>query len=139
MGRALAGALLDAGHPTTVWNRSQDKGEELVARGAVRAASTEVAVRASELTVVCVVDHDASAAILAPPPSRTASWSTSPRTPRSAPARRPPGRTLTASPTSTARSWCRPRSSSTAASRAWCTHTRRPRPTGSRPSTSPRI
>ncbi|NUL25784.1 NAD(P)-dependent oxidoreductase [Streptomyces lunaelactis] len=66
MGRALAGALLDAGHPTTVWNRSQDKGEELVARGAVRAASAEVAVRASELTVVCVVDHDASAAILGP-------------------------------------------------------------------------
>ncbi|MFF3402112.1 NAD(P)-dependent oxidoreductase [Streptomyces sp. NPDC002659] len=66
MGQALAGALLDAGHPTTVWNRSPGKGEELVARGAVRAQSAEEAVQASELTVVCVVDYDASAAILAP-------------------------------------------------------------------------
>ncbi|MFC4611564.1 NAD(P)-dependent oxidoreductase [Streptomyces maoxianensis] len=66
MGQALAGALLDAGHLTTVWNRSQGKGDELVARGAVRAATAEGAVRASELTIVCVVDYDASQAILAP-------------------------------------------------------------------------
>jgi 3-hydroxyisobutyrate dehydrogenase-like beta-hydroxyacid dehydrogenase len=66
MGQALAGALLDAGHPTTVWNRSQGKGDELVARGAVRAATAEEALRASELTIVCVVDYDASHAILAP-------------------------------------------------------------------------
>ncbi|MGW1689045.1 NAD(P)-dependent oxidoreductase [Streptomyces sp. NPDC002399] len=66
MGRALAGAFLDAGHRTTVWNRSPGKGEELVARGAVRAASAEEAVRASELVVVCVVDHEASRQILAP-------------------------------------------------------------------------
>ncbi|WP_406422114.1 NAD(P)-dependent oxidoreductase [Streptomyces sp. NBC_00842] len=66
MGRALAGAFLDAGHPTTVWNRSTDKGEELVARGAVRAPSAEEAVHASELVVVCVVDHDAAHTILAP-------------------------------------------------------------------------
>lgn len=66
MGQALAGALLDAGHLITVWNRSQGKGDELVARGAVRAATAEEAVRASELTLVCVVDYDASHAILAP-------------------------------------------------------------------------
>ncbi|SCF78940.1 3-hydroxyisobutyrate dehydrogenase [Streptomyces sp. Ncost-T10-10d] len=66
MGQALAGALLDAGHRTTVWNRSPRKGEELVARGAVRAGSAEEAVRASELVVVCVVDHEASQQILAP-------------------------------------------------------------------------
>lgn len=66
MGQALAGALLDAGHLITVWNRSQGKGDELVARGAVRAANAEEAVRASELTLVCVVDYDASHAILAP-------------------------------------------------------------------------
>lgn len=66
MGQALAGALLDAGHPTTVWNRSTDKGEALVARGAVRAASAEEAVLASELVVVCVVDYDAAQKILAP-------------------------------------------------------------------------
>lgn len=63
MGQALAGAFLDAGHPTTVWNRSTDKGEALLARGAVRAASAEEAVLASGLVVVCVVDHDASRTI----------------------------------------------------------------------------
>ncbi|WUT85445.1 NAD(P)-binding domain-containing protein [Streptomyces melanogenes] len=66
MGRALAGALLAAGHPTTVWNRSAGRGDDLVARGAVLAASAEEAVRASALTVVCVVDYDAAEAILAP-------------------------------------------------------------------------
>lgn len=29
MGRALAGAFLDAGHPTTVWNRSPGRAGEL--------------------------------------------------------------------------------------------------------------
>ncbi|MGW7363413.1 NAD(P)-dependent oxidoreductase [Streptomyces sp. NPDC054841] len=66
MGQALAGAFLAAGHPTTVWNRSPGKCDELVARGAVRAATAEDAVRASELTVVCVVDYDAAQAILDP-------------------------------------------------------------------------
>ncbi|GGU99789.1 NAD(P)-dependent oxidoreductase [Streptomyces spectabilis] len=66
MGSALAGAFLGAGHPTTVWNRSAGKGEDLVARGAVRAASAAEAVRAGDLVVVCVVDYDASAAVLEP-------------------------------------------------------------------------
>ncbi|MFI1394849.1 NAD(P)-dependent oxidoreductase [Streptomyces sp. NPDC020681] len=66
MGQALAGAFLEAGHPTTVWNRSRSKGDSLVVRGAVRAETAEEAVRATELTVVCVVDYDASQAILAP-------------------------------------------------------------------------
>ncbi|MGW0314390.1 NAD(P)-dependent oxidoreductase [Streptomyces flavidovirens] len=66
MGRALAGAFLDAGHPTTVWNRSEGKGEDLLARGAVLAPTAEAAVRSAELTVVCVVDYDASQTILEP-------------------------------------------------------------------------
>ncbi|PCG84447.1 dehydrogenase [Streptomyces sp. WZ.A104] len=66
MGRALAGAFLAAGHPTTVWNRSPGKGDDLVARGAARAASAEEAVRASGLVVVCVVDYDAADALLEP-------------------------------------------------------------------------
>ncbi|WP_224058411.1 NAD(P)-dependent oxidoreductase [Streptomyces kanamyceticus] len=64
MGQALAGAFLKAGHPTTVWNRSPGKGEDLVARGAVRAATPAEAVRAGEVVVVCVVDYAASQAIL---------------------------------------------------------------------------
>ncbi|MFD9858298.1 NAD(P)-dependent oxidoreductase [Streptomyces alboflavus] len=66
MGQAIAGAFLKAGHPTTVWNRSAGKGEDLVARGATRAATVADAVRAGELVVVCVVDYDASQAILEP-------------------------------------------------------------------------
>ncbi|MFB6667321.1 NAD(P)-dependent oxidoreductase [Streptomyces parvus] len=66
MGRSLARAFLAAGHPTTVWNRSPEKGEDIVALGAVRAASAEEAVRASGLVVVCLVDYDASDAVLEP-------------------------------------------------------------------------
>ncbi|WP_079086588.1 NAD(P)-dependent oxidoreductase [Streptomyces silvensis] len=66
MGRALAGALIDAGHPTTVWNRTAGRGDDLVARGATLAASPADAVRAGEVVLVCVVDYDASQAILEP-------------------------------------------------------------------------
>lgn len=64
MGRALAGAFLDAGVPTTVWNRTPGKDRELVERGAVAARSPEAAVAASGLTVVCVVNGDAVDAIV---------------------------------------------------------------------------
>ncbi|MFD1146995.1 NAD(P)-dependent oxidoreductase [Saccharothrix hoggarensis] len=66
MGRALAEAFLAAGHPTTVWNRSADKADALVARGAVLAASVEDAVTASPLTVVCVSDYEAVHKLLDP-------------------------------------------------------------------------
>ncbi|MZF53859.1 NAD(P)-binding domain-containing protein [Streptomyces sp. SID5594] len=64
MGRALAGAFLDAGLRTTVWNRTPGRGRELVERGAVSAPSAEEAVAASALTVVCVVNYDAVDAVL---------------------------------------------------------------------------
>ncbi|WP_328872264.1 NAD(P)-binding domain-containing protein [Streptomyces sp. NBC_00287] len=64
MGRALAGAFLDAGVRTTVWNRTPGRDGDLVARGAVSAATAAEAVAASPLTVVCVVNYDASDAIL---------------------------------------------------------------------------
>ncbi|RSM58385.1 dehydrogenase [Actinoplanes sp. ATCC 53533] len=64
MGRALAGAFLDAGLRTTVWNRTPGREEELVERGAVGVLSPEEAVAASGLTVVCVVNHDAVDAIV---------------------------------------------------------------------------
>ncbi|MFE5853143.1 NAD(P)-dependent oxidoreductase [Streptomyces sp. NPDC056500] len=66
MGRALAGALVQAGHPTTVWNRSPGKADELIAQGAVLAATAREAVLAGELVIVCVVDYDAAEAILDP-------------------------------------------------------------------------
>ncbi|MFC7310086.1 NAD(P)-dependent oxidoreductase [Streptomyces monticola] len=66
MGQAIAGAFLEAGHPVTIWNRSQGKGEQLVERGATRAATAADAVRAADLVVVCLLDQAASRAVLAP-------------------------------------------------------------------------
>lgn len=66
MGRALAGAFLAAGHPTTVWNRTPGKGEDLVERGAIRAATAAEAVRASDVVVVCLYDYEVSQAVLGP-------------------------------------------------------------------------
>ncbi|GAA1400133.1 NAD(P)-binding domain-containing protein [Kitasatospora putterlickiae] len=59
MGRALVGAFLRAGHPTTVWNRTPGKAAELTDAGARPAATPEEAVAAAELVVVCVSDHTA--------------------------------------------------------------------------------
>jgi 3-hydroxyisobutyrate dehydrogenase-like beta-hydroxyacid dehydrogenase len=66
MGRALATALVDAGHPATVWNRSPDKTEALVARGATAAPTAEEAVAASPLVVVCLFDHASVHEVLDP-------------------------------------------------------------------------
>ncbi|MFE6165643.1 NAD(P)-dependent oxidoreductase [Streptomyces sp. NPDC056486] len=66
MGKALAGAFLKAGHPTTVWNRTPGKGDELVAAGATRTATAADAVRASEVVIVCLYDYDVSQAVLGP-------------------------------------------------------------------------
>ena len=66
MGQALATAFLRAGHPTTVWNRTAAKADDLVAAGAARAESVTEAVAASPLVVVCVSDYDAVAALLEP-------------------------------------------------------------------------
>lgn len=60
MGTALAGALLDNGHPTTVWNRTTARAEPLTAKGAVRADTVAEAIAASPVVLVCLLD-DASA------------------------------------------------------------------------------
>src|SRR5690606_37575949 len=64
MGRALAGAFLRDGHPTTVWNRTVEKAGDLVGQGARLAASPGEAVAAAPLTVICVSDHDAVLGLL---------------------------------------------------------------------------
>ncbi|NBM16047.1 NAD(P)-binding domain-containing protein [Streptomyces sp. GC420] len=66
MGRALAAALLEGGHPTTVWNRSAEKAADLASRGAVLAATPAEAVAAAGLVVVCLSDDDAVHAVLDP-------------------------------------------------------------------------
>ncbi|QGV79153.1 NAD(P)-dependent oxidoreductase [Streptomyces ficellus] len=66
MGSALAAAFLAAGHPTTVWNRTPAKADALAAEGAVRADTVAEAVTASDLVIVCVLDHPAVQALLDP-------------------------------------------------------------------------
>ncbi|MFJ4231374.1 NAD(P)-dependent oxidoreductase [Cellulosimicrobium cellulans] len=58
MGRALADAVLTAGHRVTVWNRTAAKAEGLVSRGARLAESVESAVLASPVSIVCVADYE---------------------------------------------------------------------------------
>lgn len=64
MGSALARAVLQGGHRTTVWNRTQEKAASLAALGARAAASVRDAIAASEMIILNVSDYDASAALL---------------------------------------------------------------------------
>lgn len=64
MGRAMAAALLGAGHPVTVWNRTPSRADELVAAGASRAATPTAAVTASRLIILSLTDYPAMYAIL---------------------------------------------------------------------------
>lgn len=66
LGRALAAAFLDKGYRTTVWNRSPAKADDLVARGAHRAATFAEALAAGELVIVCVLDYDTVRQLLTP-------------------------------------------------------------------------
>ncbi|RDI55395.1 NAD(P)-dependent oxidoreductase [Nocardia mexicana] len=66
MGRALATALLQGGHPTTVWNRTPGRDTELVAAGARGAASLTGAVRDGDLVIAVLLDHASVHAALDP-------------------------------------------------------------------------
>lgn len=66
MGRALAGALVDGGHPTTVWNRSPAKAQPLAGHGAIAAGTVEVAVAANPLIIACLLDHASVHEVLDP-------------------------------------------------------------------------
>ena len=59
MGQALAGAFLRGGHPTTVWNRTAARAEQLVTEGAKGAVTAGHAIAASPLVIVCLSDYDA--------------------------------------------------------------------------------
>lgn len=57
MGSALAATLLDAGHATTVWNRTPERAAALSARGATAASTIGDAVTAHPLVVAVLLDH----------------------------------------------------------------------------------
>lgn len=54
MGSALANALVKAGYPTTVWNRTPGK----AVPGSTEAATAAAAIEASRLVIVCLLDAD---------------------------------------------------------------------------------
>jgi 3-hydroxyisobutyrate dehydrogenase-like beta-hydroxyacid dehydrogenase len=76
MGRALAGALVDAGYPVTVWIRSPGRTGTLAERGAAVAPTVAEAVAAGRLVVVCLFDqasvHEVPPAVPPSAPSRRA-------------------------------------------------------------------
>lgn len=66
MGQALARTFMTHAHPVTVWNRSADKADALVAQGARRASTVAEALSAGPLVVVCLSDYTAVHALLDP-------------------------------------------------------------------------
>jgi 3-hydroxyisobutyrate dehydrogenase-like beta-hydroxyacid dehydrogenase len=61
MGRALAAALADRGHPTTVWNRTPGRAGELAVTHAATAAE---AFAANNLVILCLLDFDSVVEVL---------------------------------------------------------------------------
>jgi len=67
MGRPMAGHLLDAGYPVTVWNRTPSKGAALAERGATTAPSPRDVAAGSDITITMVSDTpDVREVILGP-------------------------------------------------------------------------
>ncbi len=67
MGAALAGALLQAGFPTFVWNRTTDKAGPVVAAGAALADSPADLAAKSDVLVVCVSTYEIADSLLREP------------------------------------------------------------------------
>lgn len=65
MGRSMCGHLIDAGYSTTVYNRSKEKLQDLLAKGATAAASPkEVAARSDVVFSIVGFPHDVREVIL---------------------------------------------------------------------------
>jgi 3-hydroxyisobutyrate dehydrogenase-like beta-hydroxyacid dehydrogenase len=64
MGSALAQALLTAGYPLTVWNRTVSKSRVLVEQGAMLANSATEAAQDAASTIVCVSEHESFVSVI---------------------------------------------------------------------------
>jgi 3-hydroxyisobutyrate dehydrogenase-like beta-hydroxyacid dehydrogenase len=64
MGAAMAGRVLDAGYPLTVWNRTAERAAELGAKGARVAATPADAVRDAEVVITMLADPAAVLAVV---------------------------------------------------------------------------
>jgi 3-hydroxyisobutyrate dehydrogenase-like beta-hydroxyacid dehydrogenase len=67
MGRRIAGRLLETDHDLVVWNRTAEKADELVARGARRASDPADVSRAAEAVITMLADPDALRAVVEGP------------------------------------------------------------------------
>jgi 3-hydroxyisobutyrate dehydrogenase len=63
MGHGMAGRYLDSGFALAVWNRSESKAEDLIARGARWANSPAEAADGADAVVTMVADDEASRAV----------------------------------------------------------------------------
>ena len=72
MGSALARTLLDAGRNVTVWNRSPEKIQPLVALGAHGSSNFGEALAASPRVIVCLPDYDTTTELFEQPDQETA-------------------------------------------------------------------
>jgi 3-hydroxyisobutyrate dehydrogenase-like beta-hydroxyacid dehydrogenase len=59
MGSGMAGQLLEAGYPVTVWNRTPEKARPLVEQGATQAGTPAEAVADAEVILYCLANDDA--------------------------------------------------------------------------------
>jgi 3-hydroxyisobutyrate dehydrogenase-like beta-hydroxyacid dehydrogenase len=66
MGKAMAAAFLEHGYKVTVWNRTSNKADELIPKGAVKASTVHEALAANELVILSLTDYDAMYTILEP-------------------------------------------------------------------------
>ncbi|WP_236005004.1 NAD(P)-dependent oxidoreductase [Nonomuraea antri] len=66
IGTAVAKAYLEAGHPTTVWNRTPARAAALEELGAVRAATVQEAVAANTLIITAFTGFEAAREALEP-------------------------------------------------------------------------
>ena len=64
MGQHMARHLLEAGYPLTVWNRTKDKAQPLIAAGASWAESPKSVAQASDVVITMVTDSAASEQVI---------------------------------------------------------------------------
>jgi 3-hydroxyisobutyrate dehydrogenase len=64
MGKPMVDRLLDAGYPVTVWNRSREKLDPVVERGAVAAETPAQLAAASDYVFLCLMDTKAVEAVV---------------------------------------------------------------------------
>ncbi|WP_145332516.1 NAD(P)-dependent oxidoreductase [Paenibacillus xylanexedens] len=64
MGGAIAQTLLEKGYQVTVWNRTATKADSIVEKGAVLTSTVAEAIRASQISIICVSDYKTSYEVL---------------------------------------------------------------------------